>query len=112
MASRALRLARLIIYRRRMASRAALLAAVLSAAAQAADRDGPVLSGTNQTAAQVRGEQLLVFRGTQLLNEFVYRAVVKLPEGAEPSHHPAPRVATQPATFRPEPASTPATFRP
>jgi hypothetical protein len=82
-----------------MPSRAALLAAVLSAAAQAADPGGPVLSGTNKTAAQTGGEELITFRGTQLLNEFVYRAVVKLPEGAKASHEAAREVATQLAAF-------------
>jgi hypothetical protein len=50
-----------------MPSRAALLADVLSAAAQAADPGGPVLSGTNKAAAQTGGEELITFRGTQLL---------------------------------------------
>ena len=77
-----------------------LLALALAAAVNATDpAGGPVLSGSNATAAQTANQQLLSFRGTQLLNEFVYRAVLKLPDGAGPTQDTARQQATQLAVF-------------
>ena len=80
--------------------RAALILAAVAAAAQGEGPvSAPVLTGNNTTAARTASQQLLSFRGTQLLNEFVYRAVLKLPAGAGPTQETAREVATQLAAF-------------
>ncbi len=92
----------LFLYGRRMRLRIALAIAALAAAARAAEpggRGAPVLSGNNTTAVQAHGQELLTFRGAQLLNEFVYRAVLKLPEGASATQETAREVAAQLAVF-------------
>ena len=80
--------------------RAALVLVALAAAARGETPGGaPVLSGSNATVVQSPNQQLLSFRGAQLLNEYVYRAVLKLPEGAGPTQETAREVATQLAAF-------------
>jgi hypothetical protein len=85
-----------------MLSLLALVSAGLPAAsARGAGSQGekPVLSGTNATGAEPERDPLLVFHGTQLLNEFVYRAVLRLPPDAGPNVETARRVAGQLAVF-------------
>ena len=80
--------------------RTAVALAAVAAAARGADTgDSPLLTGSNATAVQSKSQQLLSFRGAQLLNEFVYRAVLKLPDGAGPTQETAREVATQLAAF-------------
>ena len=96
-----------------MSSRAAV-AILLVAAAARADRPGggdpllpgppqaaaagPVISGSSapESAAQ---QDLLVFKGAQLLNEFVYRAVLKLPPDAKATPQVARTAAETLAAF-------------
>ena len=80
--------------------RTALVVAAVAAAARGAEPvSAPVLAGSNATAVQSAGQQLLSFRGAQLLNEFVYRAVLKLPDGSGPTQETAREVAAQLAVF-------------
>jgi hypothetical protein len=78
---------------------ALVLLAALSAGAEApATKDGPVLRGSSNEVTVV-GRDLLVFKGTTLLNEFVYRAVIRLPVGAGPNQETAHLVAAEVAGF-------------
>jgi hypothetical protein len=62
--------------------------------------DAPVLSGTSlELAGRSDVPQLLVFKGTSLLNEFVYRAVLKLPEDARANPPTVHSVVEQLAAF-------------
>jgi hypothetical protein len=78
---------------------------LLSALAARADHDdahspGPVLSRTNEELAEVQNaSDLLVFKGRTLLNEFVYRTIVHLPEGAQATPATAKLVVQQIAAF-------------
>ena len=87
----------------RSRSIAALLALVaLPAAAAPAigpQNDVPMISGSNSTGAEPELDPLLVFHGANLLNEFVYRAVIRLPPDAGPTQETARLVAGQLATF-------------
>jgi hypothetical protein len=88
--------------RRRIVALLALLSvAPPTAFAQEAggQSDQPMLSGTNATATDPERDSLLVFRGSQLLNEFVYRAVIRLPPNAGPNQETARDVAGQLAFF-------------
>jgi hypothetical protein len=62
--------------------------------------DAPVLSG-NSLELAVRSDvaQLLVFKGTSLLNEFVYRAVLTLPSDAQANPPTVRKVIEQLAAF-------------
>jgi hypothetical protein len=85
----------------RIAAAAVLLA---SGAAQAdhhdAHSEGPVLSRTNEELAEAQnGPDILVFKGRTLLNEFVYRTVIHLPEGAPATAATAKLVVQQIASF-------------
>jgi len=72
---------------------------VASAQGAGSQGDKPVLTGTNATGAEPERDSLLVFHGTQLLNEFVYRAVLRLPADAGPNVETARQVAGQLAVF-------------
>ena len=62
--------------------------------------EAPVLTGTNVLldAAPVAHE-LVTFKGTLLLNEFIYRAVLQLPKGARATPETARRVRRDLANF-------------
>lgn len=88
--------------RRRIVALLALLSvAPPTAFAQGAGGQGdqPMLSGTNATATEPEQNSLLVFPGSQLFNEFVYRAVIRLPPNAGPNQETARDVAGQVAAF-------------
>jgi hypothetical protein len=75
-------------------------AALVLLSSVAAPAQGPVLSRTNEELAEVSAvSDLLVFKGMTLLNEFVYRTVVHLPEGAQATPQTAKLVVQQIATF-------------
>ena len=83
-----------------------LLALWLAAGAVQAGRhlekppSAPVLSGSGTTAAtESEPPELLVFKGTLLLNEFIYRAVLKLPPDAKATPQVARTVAEELAAF-------------
>ncbi|MCA1825854.1 MAG: hypothetical protein ABR567_01025 [Myxococcales bacterium] len=77
-----------------------LLLAVVSARAEAAtNKETPVLRGSSSQVAASAGHDLLVFKGSMLLNEFVYRAVVSLPPEAAANTQTARLVATEVAAF-------------
>ena len=60
----------------------------------------PVISGSGGAAVEVAEvPDLVVFKGTQLLNEFVYRAMLKLPPDAAATPQTARLVAEQLAVF-------------
>ena len=63
-----------------------------------APADAPVLTGSS-ASEKAPQDELLVFKGTLLLNEFVYRTVLKLPQGAKANRETARRVTTELATF-------------
>src|SRR6266404_4277825 len=85
----------------------ALLASLLlCAAARAEDAAqplpaGPVMRGSNKTLESQAGghEDLLVFKGTLLFNEFVYRSVLKIPPNAEATSQTAKSIAADLAFF-------------
>lgn len=82
-----------------MAVPAALAAALLAAAAFGRAPESPVLSGSNSGVADEAPRQLLAFKGAMLLNEFVCRAVIKLPPNARADQKTAREVARQLAGF-------------
>ena len=60
----------------------------------------PVMTGSGGTAIDAaEAPELLLFKGSLLLNEFVYRAVLKLPPEAAANHETARLVAEQLAAF-------------
>jgi len=67
--------------------------------AEGAPPDAPVLSGSSATLSVEAQAQLLTFKGTTLLNEFVYRALLQLPGDAAANPQTAREVAEQLATF-------------
>ncbi len=75
-----------------------------AAAAQAASepappaRIEPVITGSSSSATAAQ-QDLLVFKGTRLLNEFVYRAVLRLPPEAKATPPTARTIAATLATF-------------
>ena len=70
------------------------------APAPPAPADAPVIARTNlDLAAAGSVTPLLVFKGATLLNEFVYRAILKLPEGATATPQTARMVVAQLAAF-------------
>jgi hypothetical protein len=74
------------------------LIAVLLALAAGAEKDAPVLRGSSKDAS-VQHQDLLVFKGASLLNEFVYRAIIRLPPDAAPNPATARLVASEVAGF-------------
>jgi hypothetical protein len=76
------------------------LCASARAEGPATSADGPLLSGTSATRdAAAAAHQLLVFKGTLLLNEFIYRAVMGLPQDATASPETSKLVAATLANF-------------
>ena len=72
----------------------------VSASPPAPAADAPVIARTNlDLASSGNVTPLLVFKGTTLLNEFVYRAILKLPEGATATPQTARTVVEQLAAF-------------
>ena len=63
--------------------------------------EAPVLRGSNETVADESAAnlELITFKGTLLLNEFIYRAVLKLPKNATATPRMARRVAADLAVF-------------
>ncbi len=83
-----------------MFAAALLLCAAAHAEAAASDLPpAPVLSGTNATIPPPDEHELLVFKGTLLLNEFVYRTVLSLPPDSTATPATAHKVARELASF-------------
>ena len=61
--------------------------------------DAPVLRGSNADVQAAPAHELLVFKGSRLFNEFVYRAVIMLPPDAKADAQTARLVATEIASF-------------
>ncbi|MBS2025051.1 MAG: hypothetical protein JST92_21845, partial [Deltaproteobacteria bacterium] len=65
-------------------------------------QDAPLLAKRSQTpAAEVPAgpHELIVFRGTLLFNEYVYRAILQLPADAKATHETARKIAGAIALF-------------
>ena len=76
-----------------------LLVAFAAGAEEPTARDGPVLRRSNIDVTAAPAKDLLVFKGTTLLNEFIYRAVLKLPPRAAANAETAHLVAAQATDF-------------
>src|SRR5439155_4279738 len=83
----------------RLAGGLVLLAALSAAAEEATPKDGPVLRGSSADATAAANQDLLVFKGSTLFNEFVYRAVINLPPDSAANPPTARLVATEIAAF-------------
>jgi hypothetical protein len=90
----------------RLCSVQALLASLLTCATARADEvqappSAPVLRGSNLTLERDAPGQhdLLVFKGTLLFNEFVYRSVLRVPPNAEATPQTAKALAAELAVF-------------
>lgn len=81
----------------------ALCSSALAAGSSAPDEpaDAPVFTGssTNVGADAPAPPDLVVFKGTLLLNEFIYRAVLKLPKDTEATPQTAKVIAAELASF-------------
>ena len=76
-----------------------MLLALSARAEEAPPAEGPVLRGSNKDAVTTAGHDLLLFKGSLLFNEFVYRAVIALPPEATADKRTARLVATEIASF-------------
>lgn len=59
----------------------------------------PVITGSSATATASASQDLVIFKGTRLLSEFVYRAVLQLPADATATPAMARSIATTLAAF-------------
>src|SRR5512142_438013 len=72
---------------------------VLLLLALGARAEEPVLRGSNADVVAAQARDLLVFKGSLLFNEFVYRAVISLPPEAAADSKTAHIVAAEIAAF-------------
>jgi hypothetical protein len=70
-----------------------------AASAPAPGKVEPVMTGSSAIAAAVSAPDLVIFKGTRLLNEFVYRAILRLPPDATATPLFARSIATTLAAF-------------
>ena len=83
-----------------LAALALAAAAAIGASAGEVPREAPVLSGSGSAfAVSAAPRELVIFKGTLLLNEFVYRAVLKLPADAQATPQTARSIAVTLAGF-------------
>src|SRR5262249_3419005 len=85
-------------FRMRFGGALVLLAALSAGAGPPAGKDGPGLPGSGTAGPRV-GRRPPVVKGSTLLNEFVYRAILRLPIGAAPNQETAHLVAAEISGF-------------